>query len=329
AVADMAPFISDPVLGLTASDMSALYAPAIEGGKIADGTQVAFPISQSANVLFYNSQWANELGFANPPANYEEFKAQSCAATEANKNDADPNNDGTGGLVLYASASNVASFVFANKGDMLSADGMAYDFTSQPVVDVANFMKDLFDSGCVFQTESYPNPEFASRKALFTMSSTAGLPYQVSAFDAEGAIKDEWTLIPFPGKDGGQAVNLFGQYIAIGNTSPERMMAAWVFLKFLTSPESQAKWIEGSAYYPTRSDTLPLLDAYLEANPIWSVGTSFLADGAAEPAWPSWTPVRREVGNTFAAILQATLEEIPALLADLNAKAAAAVSETQ
>jgi multiple sugar transport system substrate-binding protein len=329
AVADLAPFMNDPALGLTDADWAAYYEPAINGGKIADGTQVAFPISQSANVLTYNSQWAQELGFANPPTNYEEFKAQSCAATEANKNDADPNNDGTGGLVLYASASNVASFVFANGGDMLSADGMAYDFTSQSVVDVAEFMKDLYDSGCVFQTESYPNPEFASRKALFTMSSTAGLPYQIAAFDAEGAIKDEWTLIPFPGKDGGQAVNLFGQYIAIGNTSPERMMASWVFLKYLTSPEAQAKWIQGSAYYPTRSDTLPLLSDYLAANPIWTVGTSFLADGGAEPAWPSWTSVRREVGNTFAAILQAAPADILTLLADLNTKAAQAILETQ
>ncbi len=42
------------------------------------------PISQSANVIFYNSQWAKELGFANPPTNYAEFKEQACAATAAN-----------------------------------------------------------------------------------------------------------------------------------------------------------------------------------------------------------------------------------------------------
>jgi multiple sugar transport system substrate-binding protein len=328
AVVDMAPFIADPVLGLTSKDTAALYAPAFNGGKSAEGTQMAFPISQSANVIFYNSQWAQELGFANPPTNYEEFKAQSCAATKANHNDADPNNDGTGGLVLYASASNVASFVFANGGNMLSADGKAYDFTGQPVVDVAEFMKDLKDSGCAFQTKSYPNPEFASRKALFTMSSTAGLPYQISAFDDLGSIKDGWTVIPFPGKDGGQAVDLLGQYIAIGNTNPERMMASWVFLKYLTSPEVQAKWIEGSAYYPTRSDTLPLLDAFMAANPIWSVGISFLSTGAAEPAWPSWTSIRRDVSSTFTAILQGAVTDIPTLLADLNAKAAQAVAET-
>jgi multiple sugar transport system substrate-binding protein len=329
AVVDLSPYVNDPFFGLTDADWAAYYEGAITGGKAPDGTFFAFPISQSANVIYYNSQWAKELGFTNPPTNYAEFKEQACAATAANSADTNPDNDGTGGLVLYTGASNVASFVFANGGNMLTADGTGYDFANQSVVDVAEFWKDIWDSKCAYGTESYPNPEFATRKALFTISSTAGLPYQVAAFEAEGAIKDEWTLIPFPGKDGGQAVDLFGQYVAIAKTNPERMMATWVFLKYLTSPEVQAKWIEGSAYYPTRSDTLAFLDTYSAANPIWSYGLSFLQYGQSEPAWPSWTSVRRTVGDTFSAILAGTVADIPALLADLNAKAAQAIIETQ
>jgi multiple sugar transport system substrate-binding protein len=329
AVVDLMPYVNDSFFGLTAEEQAAFYAGAIDGGKASDGTLFAFPISQSANVIFYNSQWAQELGFPNAPTNYEEFKQQACAATDANTNDANPDNDGTGGLVLYASASNVASFVFANGGNMLTADGTGYDFTDQTVVDVADFFKDLWDSKCAYPTEAYPNPEFATRKALFTISSTAGLPYQLAAFDAEGAIKDDWTLMTFPGKTGGQSVDLFGQYVAMGNTNPERMMATWVFLKYLTSPEVQAKWIEGSAYYPTRSDTLPLLDTYVQANPIWSYGLSFLQYGKSEPAWASWTSVRRDVGTTFSAILQGTPADIPTLLEDLNTTAAEAILESQ
>lgn len=329
AVVDLNPLVNDSFFGLSETDKAAFYAGALEGGKAPDGTFFAFPISQSANAIFYNSQWAQELGFANAPTNYAEFKAQACAATEANNKDANKDNDGTGGLVLYAGASNVASFVFANGGTMLNADKTGYYFADQTVVDVAEMFKDLWDSKCAYATESYPNPEFASRKALFTISSTAGLPYQVAAFDAEGAIKDNWTLMPFPGKDGGQSVDLFGQYVAIGNTNPERMMATWVFLKYLTSPEVQAKWIEGSAYYPTRSDTLPFLETYSAANPIWSYGLTFLQYGASEPAWPSWTSVRRTVGDTFNAILQGTPADIPTLLAELDVKAAEAIVETQ
>ncbi len=329
SIVDLTPFMTDSYFGLSADDLSAYYQGSLNGGKATDGKQFAFPISQSANVIFYNSQWAKELGFDSAPTNYEEFKAQACAAAAANNADADPNNDGTGGLVLDTGASNVASWVFANGGNMLNAAGDAYDFTAQPVVDTATFFKDLWDSKCAFQTESYPNPEFASRKALFTVSSTAGLPYQVAAFEAEGAIKDEWTIIPFPGKDGGQSVDLFGQYVAIGNTNPEREMASWVFLTYLTSPEVQAKWIQGSAYYPTRSDTVPLLDAYSQANPVWSTGLTFLQYGKAEPAWASWTQVRRDLGTAFAGILQGMATDIPTELSALNDTAAKDVSEVQ
>ena len=329
SVVDLSPYMNDETFGLTADELASFYEGSINGGKAPDGTLFAFPISQSENVLFYNSGWAQELGFDAAPTNYEEFKAQACAAAEANNNDDDPDNDGTGGLVLYAGASNVASFVFANGGDMLNADKTGYDFTDQTVVDTADMLKDLWDSGCAFATESYPNPEFATRKALFTMSSTAGLPYQVAAFEAEGAIQDDWTIAMFPGKDGGQSVDLFGQYVAMVNTNPEQMMATWVFMKFLTSPEMQAKWIESSAYYPTRSDTQPLLETYSSENPIWSYGLTFLSNGKAEPAWPSWTTVRRDVGDSFNAILQGTPEDIPALLEDLNAKAEEAIAETE
>lgn len=329
SVVELDSFMSDPMFGLTADDLSAINEGAINGGKAPDGTQFAFPISQSANVLFYNSGWAKELGFDNPPTNFAEFKEQSCAAAAANNADDNPDNDGTGGLVLYPSASNVASFVFASGGDMRNADGTGYDFTDQTVVDTANFMKEMWDEGCAFPTESYPNPEFATRKALFTMSSTAGLPFQDAAFEAEDAIKDEWTIIPFPGKDGGQSVDLFGQYVAIANTNPERMLATWIFVKYFTSPEAQAKWTEGSNYYPIRSDAVAMLDAYSSDNPIWSQGLTFMQDGKAEPAWPSWTSTRRSVQDTFFAVLDATPDEIPGLLEDLNATAQQAIDETQ
>jgi len=329
SVVDLSPYMNDSMFGLTAEDLSAINEGSINGGKAPDGTQFAFPISQSANVIFYNSGWAKELGFDAPPTNWAEFEEQACAAAEANTNDDNPDNDGTGGLVLYPSASNVASFVFANGGNMQNADGSGYDFTDQTVVDTANFMKKMWDEGCAFPTESYPNPEFATRKALFTMSSTAGLPYQVAAFEAEDAIQDEWTIIPFPGNEGGQSVDLFGQYVAIANTNPERMMATWIFVKYFTSPEAQAKWTEGSNYYPIRSDAVSLLDAYISDNQIWSQGLTFMQDGKAEPAWPSWTSTRRSVQDTFFAILAATPEEIPSLLEDLNATAQQAIEETQ
>ena len=161
------------------------------------------------------------------------------------------------------------------------------------------------------------------------MSSTAGYTYQADAFEAEGAIQDEWGFIPFPGKDGGAAVNAYGQNSAIVNTTAEKDLAAWLFIKWFTSPEVNAKWIEASAYHPIRISAVDLLAGYIAEKPLWATGIDLLPFGQAEPAWGSWSSVRRSVGDTFAAILQGTREDIPGLLTELDATAVEAIEELQ
>lgn len=228
---------------------------------------------------------------------------------------------------MYASASNVAAWTFAFGGDIITADGSGYTFNNPEVQAVAAFMKELYDEGCTLETESYPNPEFATRKTLSTMNSTVGIPYQLSAFDAEDAYSDdEWIFIPFVGPEGA-AVNAFSQTIGLVNMTPEQNMAAWLFLKHLASPESQVKWINGSAYYPTRQSILPMLQDYAAEHPQWNTGLELLSVGKAEPARASWATVRREVQNTFSAILQSDPDQIIPLLEELDAIAAEAVAE--
>lgn len=329
SLVDMNTYVNDPEWGLSEAEVADYYPGVFANGVNAEGARVGFPHGQSANVLFYNHTWAQELGFDAAPTTLDEFKAQACAAAEANNSDADPDNDGTGGLVLYTAAENVAGFLFALGSDFFSADGTAYDFTKPEVVEVATFWKEIWDEGCAFPTESYPNPEFATRKALFTMSSTAGLPYQVSAFEAEDAYGDDvWGFIPFPGK-GAQAIDAYAQNSAIVASSPEQELASWLFIKWFTSPEINAKWIESSGYHPIRISAVDLLDAYAAENPLWAVGLELGPLGVSEPGWASWGTVRRQVRDSFAAVLQGTPEDIPTLLDELNASAAEALAETQ
>ncbi|TFH34378.1 MAG: extracellular solute-binding protein [Anaerolineales bacterium] len=327
-MADINTFIDDPYYGLTAEEVADFYPGTWANGINADGARVGFPHGQSANVVFYNVTWAKELGFDSAPATAEEFRAQACAATEANASDDDPDNDGTGGYVLYTGASDIAAWIFAFGGNVYDQAGTGYDFETPAVEEVAGFLKGLWDDGCAFATESYPNPEFATRKALFTLSSTAGLPYQASAFEAEGAYsEDEWTFIAFPGPAGG-TVNGYAQNTGIVRSTPEQEMASWLFIKWFTSPETLAKWIEASGYHPVRGAVVPLLGDYIAANPRWATGIDLVPLGVAEPGWSSWGTVRRDVQDTFAAILQGDPADIPALLADLNAAAAEAMEET-
>lgn len=323
---DMDDFIYSQEYGLAEDEIADFFETAFLGAVLKNGTRVGFPLSQSINVIYYNSTWAKELGFDSAPTSTGELYEQACVATAANAADDNPDNDGTGGLVMYTGSSNVASWIFSFGGDIILEDSSAYDFTTPESESVAAFLKEIWDDGCAFMTQGYPHPEFASRKALFIMNSSVGIPYQLSAFEAEGAFSaDEWIFIPFVGAEGGESVNAFSQTIGLVNTTPEKNLAAWLFLKYLSDPETQAKWISGSAYYPTRKSVSMVLSDYAAANPQWETGLELLAVGHAEPAMASWATVRREVQNTFSAILQGDHDQIVPLLEELDAIAAEAV----
>jgi multiple sugar transport system substrate-binding protein len=326
-IIDLDPYINDPDWGLTEDEKSDFYAAAFNGAVAPDGARVGFPISESEEVLFYNDTWGQELGFDAPPSTPTEFLEQSCAATEANATDDNPDNDGTGGFVLYAGASQLSAWGFAYGATILTPDGSAYDFATPEWQAVADFLKGIWDDGCAFATESYPNPEFATRKALMVNSSSVGLPYQEAAF-ADAGSTDEWSYIPFPG-DAGQAVNSYLQTVGMVGSIPERELASWLFLKWFTAPEQQAKWIEASAYYPTRASTVPLLATYEADKPQWTSGLDLVPLGEVEPSVASWSSVRRLLQTSFVEILQGTPDQIPGILSDLNDAAAEAVAETQ
>lgn len=331
AIADMNPMIDDAEYGLTQDEKDALYPSAFEAGVTPDGARVAYPMTQSANVVVYNFTWAQELGFENPPANAEEFKAQVCAAAAANAADSDPDNDGTGGIVYYPNATNWLHYLYAFGGKELNAAGDAYDFTSEAAVQTSLYLNDLRDNGCAFQTESYPNPEQAQRKALVTLSSSAGLPYYEAAFaDANNA--DVWGFLPAVGPDGKQAVDAFQQMLGIVDNTPEQNMASWLFVKWLTAPEQQAKWIaDYSGYLPTQSTTEPLLADYAAANTVWATGLKLASIGPAEPqTFPAWSSVRRAIDDAAAQLYQAQSEdEVRQILATLTTTANDLVKEVQ
>jgi multiple sugar transport system substrate-binding protein/sn-glycerol 3-phosphate transport system substrate-binding protein len=328
AIVDLNPYLEEEMVGLTEEQIADFQDGSFSSGLLPDGTRISMPFQQSANVIYYNQSWAQELGFDNPPATTAEIREQTCAAAEANNNDDNPDNDGTGGLIDDPGASQVASWVFAFGGSYLNEEG-EYDFTAEPVVNAAEYLNSMVAEGCAFDIEGYANEPFATRRALFATSSTAGLPYQQAAFEEEDATDDEWELIPFVGPEGNKAVNSYTQSMGIVNTTPEKKLAAWLFIKHFLSPETQATWVSYSEYYPIRDSVTEFLEDYKAENPKWARGLELTQYGVTEPSLASYSSVRRAIGDAFAEIDQAPPEDIPAILEDLNETAAELVAEMQ
>jgi len=329
-VVDLNQFIFDETYGLTEEEIADIYPGVFNLGVTPGGARLGWPFSQSANVMVYNYTWAQELGFDAAPATPEELKAQLCAAAEANAGDDNPDNDGTGGMVWYPSASNYLSFLHAYGGVELNADGTAYDFNTPAAKAAALYVNDLKASGCVFETESYPNPEQANRLALVTLSSTSGLKYYGYAFsDAEN--DDEWGFLAFPGADGGQGVDAFTQTFGILKSTPEQELAAWLFIKYITAPANQAAWVEASGYLPTQYSTEGMLTDYIASVPQFQSTLALAALGQGEPeTFTAWYSVRRAVDDAAAQLYAAeSAEAVDAILAELNITAAELVAEIE
>jgi ABC-type glycerol-3-phosphate transport system substrate-binding protein len=331
AVVDLNQFVYDPDYGLAEEELDAVYPGIFQDGIAPDGTRVNWPITQSANAVVYNYTWAQELGFDSPPSNTAELKEQVCAAAAANSEDDNPDNDGTGGLVWRSTASDFLSLSYAFGGSELNDDGTAYDFTTQPFVDAALFINDLKEAGCAWESESYPNPEQARREALVTFSSIAGAPYYAAAFDDAGN-DDEWGFLPFVGPDGKQVTDAFTQAVGILKSSPEEELASWLFIKYFTTPENQAKWVEISGYLPTQTTTEPLLEDYIASEPMYQSLLDLAALGIAEPqTFPAWGSVRNAVGDAAAQLFTVGTDEeaVLAILEQLNSDSAEFVEEVQ
>ncbi len=317
---DMNVYVDDLTWGLTEAEIVDFY-PGLWMQSIHpayDYQRLGFPPNRMMEVLFYNATWAKELGFYNPPTSPMEFEVQACAGAAVN-------GDGTGGFILRDDASAVAAWTFAFGGTVLAEDGVTYVYNSQATIDAMTMLKRMYDKGCAyFFTEGYPDPEFAARHALFTMGSTSGIPFYVNDLANIGS-SDDFAVLAIPYTTEYPVQNIYGGDVMIPKTSPEQQLAAWIFIKWFTSPDIQAEWVKATNYFPTRATTNDFLADYMASNPQWAAANALLPYGIYEPQLISYTEVRAEVTSAFNRIMQGanirtTLDELTQIANQLQAE---------
>jgi multiple sugar transport system substrate-binding protein/sn-glycerol 3-phosphate transport system substrate-binding protein len=327
-LADINPYMNDPYWGLSEEDKADFYPAFLEQSvhPAFDNMRLGFPPNRSVEILYYNQTWLEELGFAGPPTTPDEFKEMACAAAAAN-------GDGTGGYVLRDDASSVAAWTFAFGGDVLTEDGTGYVYNGQATVDALTFLKGMYDEGCAyFLTEGYPDPAFAARDAIFTSGSSSGLPFYNEGINTvateAGKDPDVWGITAIPHTTADPVINVYGGDVMIPATTPETQLAAWIFVKWYTSPEIQAEWAKISGYFATRASSNEFLADYIATNTQYGQAVDLLKYGAFEPQLISYQSVRDLAQQAFNEIMQgadvqATLdaltEEANALQAELMA----------
>ncbi|MCC7264074.1 MAG: ABC transporter substrate-binding protein [Candidatus Latescibacteria bacterium] len=296
-VMDLLPYMNSAKWGLSSEARADYIESFIEQDRMR-GIQMAFPPNRSMEILFYNADWLRELGSDHPPKTWEEF-ARLCRQAKAQPFSKAANSQRSVGYLLDVDASRLASMVFSRGGDFIDPAQTAYNFNQPETRAALQELVELEKDGSVeVLTETNGDTkEFGSGQLLFAIGSSSGLPFYKKAVNS-GA-KFTWGVAAVPYEGEHPVVNVYGASVALCRTTPEQQLAAWLFLKWFTEPDQQARWVRASGYFPARRSTAAGLEAYFAENPNFQVAYGLLDYGKIEPTAPGYETVRRLIQNAM------------------------------
>jgi ABC-type glycerol-3-phosphate transport system substrate-binding protein len=280
--------------------------------------RLGMPAQRTARFLLYNQTWAGELGFDVPPVTAVEFQEQACKANQSMRLDADLQNDGRGGWLIDAHPITNMSWLLAFGGGVQEENG--FRFLTPENIDATRFIKELAEDGCAWQTQNEkPLARFVDRSALFATASLEDLPDLARDFASAGS-NDQWTVLPFPGSENSIVVIYGASYILFESDDAEQL-AAWLFVRWLLSPENQADWVNSAGLYPLQASTMNLLADYAAGHPQWAEAVELLPQGQITPQLAAWRTVRVALGDGFNFMFRVDtpVGQVPAILSQLDA----------
>jgi ABC-type glycerol-3-phosphate transport system substrate-binding protein len=123
------------------------------------------------------------------------------------------------------------------------------------------------------------------------------LPEQARAFSAANNT-DEWTVLKFPGEER-DALVVYGSSFLMFESDDTTQLASWLFLRWLLSPENQARWVQSTGLFPLRNSTMQLLSEYVASHPQWAEAVELLSEAETTPQLASWRLVRVMLEDGF------------------------------
>ena len=283
--------------------------------------------------MYYNMDWLRELGFEAPPTTPEEFKAMACAAAANPFSGATEGAASPTGYELSIDTSRFASWTFAFGGDMFDYNTNQFTLNSDAAVEAWTFLQSLFADGCArLVTENYGDQtDFGNGTLLFAVGSSSGLTYYGDAVGADGTPFD-WSVGALPHTSADPVMNVYGASVSIPKSTPERELAAWLFVRYYTSAAVNAEWAKASGYFPVKASIADEVTAEFagtdEAKIAYATAISLLPYGVFEPPVPGYDFVRDNVIEpAMTAIVDDTTVDVRAILDEANVNANAILAE--
>lgn len=246
---------------------------------------MGIPMSSSSLLLYYNEDLLKESGFNKPPQTVAELAAYTEKLTE--KKDGKISRYG---LNAEITRYQLANFIVSQYPESFMGDqegGRKAPMTKLTIDEddtLEKFLtewKKVVDSGGYKEIEDNANEEFATGVSAMTLLSSSRLGA------IKGLVGDSFTYkvayLPKVTANDTSGASVGGSSLMLYNRGDnKKLTAAWSFIEFATSAESQGKWAQATGYIPTNieSENLPTLQAFYEENPNYQVPLAQMKDSS-------------------------------------------------
>jgi sn-glycerol 3-phosphate transport system substrate-binding protein len=312
------------------------------------GVQWAMPFNLSNPVLYYNRSMFVAAGLDpdRPPLSLEELREYSQAIVDSGAASygiaIDSGYSAFGGWVLEQWLANAREFYADNdNGHLAPATQVLYD---GPVgVELLTYAQKMVQDGLAVYVggnaggmDNYLKLADRTEPAAMTLGSSATLSTVKAAIDGgliPGITAADIGVGPLPSPTG-MPTSLVGgaSLYVMSDHGDETAAAAWDFVKFLVSAQSQSQWSADTGYVPIREDAValePLAGKYVE-DPRFKVAYDQFVGTPDDPAFR--TPIlgpQREVRVATATAVAVILEggDVQAALSEAKAQSDALIAE--
>jgi sn-glycerol 3-phosphate transport system substrate-binding protein len=293
------------------------FLPQVLGYYRVGGRLLGMPFNVTNPILYYNKKAFEKAGLdpQQPPRTLDDVREYSQKIVDA-------------GVAPHGIALDInpwyfeqmlakAGAEFLNNGNGREARATDVTFDGEEGLAIFTWWKEMVDSGLALNVGRNPTGAdqilaIASQQAEMTIGTVSALRTVVNLLQSGQYPDIELGVGPLPslaGGTGGVVVGGGAVYI-MASRPPEELQAAWEYIKFLSSAETQAEWFGGTGYIPTRMSSLdlPAAQDVVAQYPQFQVAVDQLAESpsttaAAGPLLGPYAQVRAVIATAIEEML--------------------------
>ncbi|MEW5321251.1 ABC transporter substrate-binding protein [Geobacillus thermoleovorans] len=249
-----------------------------------DGKIYSMPFNSSTPVLIYNKDAFKEAGLdpEKPPMTYSELRDVAKKLTKNGKYGFTILNYGW----FFEEMLAVQGGLYVNKENGRKGEATKATFNGKEGLRVFKLISDMYKDGSFYnvgQNWDDMRAAFQSGKVAMYLDSSAGVRTVVD----NSPFKVGVAYLPIPDDAERQGVIIGGASLWLMKDVDEaKKKAAWEFMKYLTTPEVQAKWHVNTGYFSINSKSydLPLVKEQWKKYPQLKVTVDQLKETKSTPA---------------------------------------------